>query len=553
MFDAHTSLGHEAHDELPAASRSCSVVPPVAVSDPGGDAREAVNHLVAGLRSLVDSCQPGDLLLPDAVALVEQLTTAERLIAVMRGRAAVTVAESPAAWRARGDRSAGHWLARVMGSSVADAIAVLDTTKQLPSQPAVADAFEAGGLSARQAALISSTITEVEKSLDSGTASSESAAIAVDLLHHAATASISELRDRCIATRIKHLPDADARHRDIHRRRSARFRTAPDGARELIAHGTPDDMAEIAAAIARHRKTVFDRARKEGRRERSDSHDFDALLELARSVDDPGAAPSSAADGDGDERAASASRKRRRRGPKVMIVIGEETLHQSTSANQSPSAPPAAPDPDPAPSPPGRPPPTSGSRKPTSGPPPEQTPSPPPPEPPVGATPPLPTPASPANVLGHGLIPATRVAELIAHNNAEVHAIVTRGDGESAEVVGIANLGRARADGSHPALAGAPALHQATRTKLIDVTGSHNRRPANAAQSTALDFRDPQCTVEGCEQHQRLETDHRTGWVKTHTTAFGDLDRLCGMHHWLKTHLGYTLAPGTGKRPMLPP
>jgi len=171
-----------------------------------------------------------------------------------------------------------------------------------------------------------------------------------------------------------------------------------------------------------------------------------------------------------------------------------------------------------------------------------------------------------AEVVGHGSIPASRVAALIADQDAEVHMVVTRervpGSGDVGpdpnadpgfDVVGVAPLGRVRADGSHPALDGEAALRAATAACLVDVTGSHDRRSANAAQATALDYRDPGCCVAGCNQHLRLETDHRTGWAKTHRTGIGDLDRLCAMHHRLKTRLGYRLAPGTGKRPMLPP
>jgi len=525
MFDSHEFIEPEATaSETLAAPRARAE--PV---DPGGHALEAVAAVIDVLGELVASCRADDLLAPDAVRLVEQLTQAERLVGVVRSRAAAKVAETPALWRARGDRSAGHWLARILGSSVADAVAVLETEGHLPHQPAVADAFEKGRLSARQAALVSGTVAAVAEQ----PGATDAAAVAAELLEQASTASMAELRDHCIAVRMANLADPDARHRDIHRRRSLRFRTSTDGAAELLARGTADDMAVIAAAIAGRRRTVFDRARHEGRHERSDAHDFDALVALARDDGETDDAPPTDAEEVVGQTSPTPTRRRRRRGPKVMIRIDEDALHHHDAPTSPPPSEPSA------------------SHNPTSSPaPPGAQPA--PPRPPGGAPAPTRHPTT-AEVVGQGTIPAGRVVELIAEHDAEVHAVVARGRCNDTVVIGVANLGRARADGSHPALAGPTALHEATRAKLVDVTESHDRRPTNAAQATALDFRDPRCCVEGCEQRQRLETDHRTGWARTRTTGIADLDRLCAMHHKLKTVFGYRLAPGSGKRPLLPP
>jgi len=525
MFDSSDLHG----DPIPSLSPASGVLS----GDPGGDARRAVAGVVDSLRGLVATLHSGDVLTPDAVALVEALTQVERLGGVVRGRMAVRAAESPTAVRARGDRSAGHWLARVMGSSVAEAVAVLETARRLADQPLVSDVVDAGGLSARQAAMVTSTVAAVTANAQPAKPESTITPEAVSaltgrLLAKAPLVSNVELAELCAKVRAEHLPDAKARHDAMKASRSLRWKSTLEGAVELFARGTPDDMAEITNAIRLHRRSVFERARREGRLERSDAHDFDALLDLARSAADPGVVrksdgeSSAAASADPDSSSAAdtaaspaAPRSRRRRqGPKVMIRIDEADLHRAADVSQ---------------------------------------------------------PAS-AEVVGHGPIPASRVVELVNEEDAEVHAVVVRStaqpspggpepgatdddgsDDGGGEVVGVANLGRVRADGTHPALAGADALHEAVHARMVDVTGAHDKRSTTAAQATALDFRDPVCCVQGCDRADGLETDHRTGWVKTHTTGLNDLDRLCRMHHRLKTRFGHRLAPGSGKRPMLPP
>jgi hypothetical protein len=63
----------------------------------------------------------------------------------------------------------------------------------------------------------------------------------------------------------------------------------------------------------------------------------------------------------------------------------------------------------------------------------------------------------------------------------------------------------------------------------------------------------PTCTVEGCNRSTYLENDHREDWATTHLTVLDWLDRPCAHHHKLKTHHGWALVDGHGKRPMVPP
>jgi Domain of unknown function (DUF222) len=92
-------------------------------------------------------------------------------------------------------------------------------------------------------------------------------------------------------------------------------------------------------------------------------------------------------------------------------------------------------------------------------------------------------------------------------------------------------------------------------TRGRDVTTTvHLGRGPNAAQHIALLWAQPECSRLGCDQTwTHAEVDHRTPWTESHETALGNLDRLCKFDHRLKTHDGWALTAGTGKRPMVPP
>ena len=82
----------------------------------------------------------------------------------------------------------------------------------------------------------------------------------------------------------------------------------------------------------------------------------------------------------------------------------------------------------------------------------------------------------------------------------------------------------------------------------------HLGRRFTAKQKTILQWRDPECCVEGCTNTLRLEYDHDTGWANTHTTTVDDADRLCPSDHKKKTAGWYlTAANANGKRRLLPP
>jgi hypothetical protein len=90
-------------------------------------------------------------------------------------------------------------------------------------------------------------------------------------------------------------------------------------------------------------------------------------------------------------------------------------------------------------------------------------------------------------------------------------------------------------------------------TNGVDVANvTHLGRGPTTAQKVALMWTNPACVVEGCRR-RRIEYDHQTPWAETRHTRLHELDPLCEYHHDLKTRLGWALASGKGKRPLVPP
>jgi hypothetical protein len=90
-------------------------------------------------------------------------------------------------------------------------------------------------------------------------------------------------------------------------------------------------------------------------------------------------------------------------------------------------------------------------------------------------------------------------------------------------------------------------------TRGVDVASvTHLGRGPTAAQRVALLWRDPQCTVLGCNQPWR-EADHLDDWASCKVNELRNLDGLCHHHHALKTRENWALVAGAGRRPMVPP
>jgi hypothetical protein len=422
------------------------------------------------------------------------------------------------------------------------------------------------------------------------------------MLEAAKRESLPELRERALRTRAAAEPDDMARYRAAKRSRYFRHRTDADGAWIGTIRDTPDVGALVVAALASERPGIFEAARASGQRDPAEAYDADAFAEIMRKhLARRFGAPAHQCKGTPAEPCEEAA-----------LPFSGQASRDDAPSTASTDAAPCSPDGEAAggvtvrwstaDAPPQNPSPRRiGSRAPllarvdhralVRG---------------------RCEPGELCEITGVGPVPITVMRGLLGH--AFLAAVATSPEGD---VLRVAHLGRAsrfareaaqrfaapasgagppgqwsgRAAGSarssallealgavlkvivrlhEPARgrpperssgslraqgsAGGEPFQAALAERGVDLaTTAHHTRTFRAHERTALEFRDPCCAVLGCAATARLELDHREEWSATHTTCADAADRLCHAHHWLKTHRGYRLEPGTGKRRLLPP
>jgi hypothetical protein len=121
-------------------------------------------------------------------------------------------------------------------------------------------------------------------------------------------------------------------------------------------------------------------------------------------------------------------------------------------------------------------------------------------------------------------------------------------DGELCEIAGVGPVPVATAR----ELLG-DAIVKLVITKGVDVANVvHLGRGPTVAQKIALLWTSPKCANEACSG-TFVQIDHRDPWAHTHHTKLCELDPLCTHCHWLKTHAGWSLVDGRGRRAFVPP
>jgi hypothetical protein len=137
---------------------------------------------------------------------------------------------------------------------------------------------------------------------------------------------------------------------------------------------------------------------------------------------------------------------------------------------------------------------------------------------------------------------------------ADLDALL-RGYPVDGEVCELAGAGPVSAQAVYDMMASGSAFLKGIVTKGKDVASvAHFSRRPSAHQQSALDWLFPTCAAEGCgTRAEHCETDHRVEWSKSRITLLSLLDRLCRLHHGLKTTQGWALVEGRGKRPFVAP
>jgi hypothetical protein len=434
----------------------------------------------------------------DARVVLGHAAAIEHLAATIKALAAARISDTGAN---PADRSAAHEIARATGTSVGSARRSLEIGRRLARQPEVAASARRGELSQSQLDAIT----------DAATADPTAAK---RLVEQAKTTSLSDLRDDCARTKAAARPDPETRRQQIRQARRLHSWVDTEGVWQLRCNGTPEDGAQVDAALDALANQLFHEARQRNEPEPRGAYLFDALIHLAMEANSndiagepnegfcqqgdasetanwaPGAptaatepsaepqtqagaarrdspAPSNQADTGLSDRAPDvparairrrASRPRRRRGApvKLLIRIDYDAWLRGVAA-----------------------------------------------------------PGETCELVGYGPVPVSVVRDLLDTGDAFVGAILTKNHA----VTGVAHLGR---------------------------------RP-NAYQQSALEWLYPSCAAEGCPARAHLQTDHRADWAKTHFTALDLLDRLCIHHHNLKTRQNWQLVNGHGKRAFVAP
>jgi hypothetical protein len=219
-------------------------------------------------RGVLSGLEPERLAASDAARLFSLFGALEKTgaagVALLAGRASHS-----GAWKENGHRDPASWVADQTGSTLGEAISVLETAGRLEVLPDTADALRSGELTGRQAREIAGAAA-----VDPGAEKS--------LLELAGKRGLKGLRDEC--RRVKHHgrseDDARARYEAIRRNRFFRSWTELDGAGRLEARLTPDDFARVQAAIKEEANLVFASARRAGTKESSSAYEADALVSL---------------------------------------------------------------------------------------------------------------------------------------------------------------------------------------------------------------------------------------------------------------------------------
>ncbi|MCA1824673.1 MAG: HNH endonuclease [Frankia sp.] len=475
----------------------------------------ALDDVDAASRALATDFDPGVLAVADTETLLMRLATIESRLYGVKARAAARLAES-GRWLDAGARTPAEHLATKTGTGIGEARRLAATGEHLEALPAVRAAAVAGDVSAAALVLVAD-------------AAAAAPGEATRLLATAAETSLAGLREVCLQTKANADADPDATHRRIHDARAFRTWTDAEGAGHFAGHGVPEDIAWLRSVLEPARDDLFTAARRDGDHPPSDQLDYDALFAVLRSAA-------------GEATDLPADLRREWPAPGRALAKVEPMPVQSTGVESAAVLPPGAatatgPDPrwnpnrrsrrqwsranvivriDAAAAARGR---AEGDER--------------------------------CEIVGTGPVPVASVLAMVA-GGARL-AVVAGGREPSGDetVETVAHVPANRAAGTD--IRDPAAIAGELDRCGVRVSGLvHAGRAPNAFQLTALRWLNPTCATAGCV-NPRCDVDHRTGWAITKTSRLEDLDPLCRYHHNLKTHRGWALVDGTGKRPLVPP
>ena len=304
-----------------------------------------------------------------------------------------------------------------------------------------------------------------------------------------------QLKERCLRAKAegRSAEDAAKAYTAIHRSRRCRTWTDTEGAFRLDALLTPDAGAALLTALTRESDRIFQQARRSGLDDSPIAYTADALVSL---VTGPGAPASDR----GREGILSEGRSSCRSHVDPESPAGSDGVPRSVSGADADGD--AEPDSNPQLGFDGR---SSGD--------------------------------------GRGL--PSRPPSMV-HLRVDLDAL-RRGSVRDGEVCEIPGVGPVPIETAR-ALMG-DAITELVITNGVDVTTvCHLGRSIPSPLRTALMERDPTCVVPGCDVRRGLEIDHwQISFADGGPATLENLARLCGHHHYLRTHRGFQLLGGHGR------
>ncbi len=228
---------------------------------------EGLRRELAGLCARLD---PDSVPLPEVSGVWKSLDSLERLAAGAKCRLAARVEQSRT-WRDKGERSAAEWMAHQSGTTTGRSRACLEASKSLRGLPETDAALAAGELSDQQTEAICGAV---------GPAGADPGDEA-RLLAIARRRELRQLREAAARVRAR-AEDEASRAERLHDQRSLRTWRGADGSWNLAVRNTPEMGAELEAALAPIRESLFQSARRAGRHDSSEAYGADALAELVR-------------------------------------------------------------------------------------------------------------------------------------------------------------------------------------------------------------------------------------------------------------------------------
>jgi hypothetical protein len=470
------------------------VVDPTGADD-GPWSLDALGVLVEAATADVAALDPSVLTGPQSAARVERYARLERIAAAGRLACLPRVQETHA-WEGQGHASCADWTSAVTGCSVNEAHRDLTTARRLSDLPATTAGVRAGQLSAAQASAIAD-------------AAAADPVAEERLLALAKRETFKGLRDECQRTRAA-ATDSEERRKRIRAERSFRTWVDPEGAGCISIRGPASDLAKVLAAMKPTQEARF-RAKRTDVNDTYENRTYDSFMDIIEHALDP----DSWTEPDGGDvgeagRSAEASVARRPDGSDAgaHARAGEPTVEPPLFAD------------------------VEADRAP----------------PPTQSTPDSTGPGRRRKKKRRPGGANTKVIVLIDHTALQ------RGHAEPGETCEIAGIGAVSVADVDEILANGDPFLAAVIKKGRDIVNvAHLGRGVSVHQRTALEATRIECSNIACNRTVSIEIDHRKPWTTEQITELGNQDPLCKQDHRRKTHHGWTLEPGSGRRRFLPP